>query len=115
MRRGDIVRVDLPHPAGSPGREQFGYRPAVVIQDASQIGSFSTAIVVPITGTRDAVRFPGAFAISPTATNGLDRQSVVLTNQVRAIDIRRIESTIGTMSKTDMDTLDARLRTILGL
>jgi mRNA-degrading endonuclease toxin of MazEF toxin-antitoxin module len=61
MKRGDIVRVELPAPAGPSGREQFGVRPAIVVQrfpSASNTGG--TVLVVPLTSTLSARRFQGS-------------------------------------------------------
>ena len=115
MRRGDIVLVELPRPLGSAGREQFGYRPAVVLQDTAAVASPATLVIVPLTSNAGAAQFPGAFAISPTATNGLSVRSVVMTNQVRAIDIRRIDRVLGQMASADMATLESNLRLVLRL
>ena len=116
MDRGDVVRVQLPRPAGPSGREQFGTRPAVVVQDEKKShASLSTVVVVPLTSQLYAARFPGSFVVAPSARNGLRTDSVVLTHQVRAIDRRRIEAVIGKLEDGDMTTLDAELRSLLRL
>ena len=115
MHRGDIVRVDIPQPAGQAGREQFGYRPAIIIQGTPFLAKVSTVIVIPLTRTLGVQALPGSFVVEPTDSNGLDSRSVVLTSQIRAIDPRRIERTIGKMSNADMATLEHHLRTLLRL
>lgn len=42
MRRGEVVRVELPRPAGTTGREQFGVRPAIIIQNDEVNANLST-------------------------------------------------------------------------
>lgn len=115
MRRGDVVRVDLPRPAGSAGREQFGYRPAIIIQDTPSLAKAATAIVIPLTSNLSAQKLPGSFTVAPTDSNGLQLQSVVLTSQIRAIDPRRIERTLGKIATADMSTLERHLRSLLRL
>lgn len=115
MKRGDIVRVQLPQPAGRAGSEQYGFRPAVIVQsdDASSVSS--VVLLVPMTSQVAAARFPGAFLVSPTQANGLTVKSVVLTNQLRAIDRCRVEEVIGTLTDDEMAALDTQMRRLLAL
>ena len=82
MNRGDVVWVELPRPV-STGREQFGVRLAVILQDESQFGRLPTVVVVPITGQKSALRFSSTLLIQPSQSNGLPSESVVLAFQVR--------------------------------
>jgi mRNA-degrading endonuclease toxin of MazEF toxin-antitoxin module len=115
MNRGDIVRVQLPPPAGPSGREQFGTRPAIVVQDEANFANLSTVLIVPLTSRLSAARFPGSFIVSPTETNGLDVESVVLTHQLRAIDRRRIQRVIGRLAHDQMTALESEVRRLLRL
>jgi mRNA-degrading endonuclease toxin of MazEF toxin-antitoxin module len=113
MRRGDVVRVRLPRPAGPPGREQHGIRPAIDVQiDAANL---ATAVIVPLTSNLGATQFFGSFIMDPSKENGLDVRSVVLTHQIRAIDRSRIEDVIGTLGKDDLSELERNLTKLLGL
>ena len=98
MKRGDVVRVDIPRPRGAPGREQFGLRPAIIVQDEPHLENLSTVLVVPLTSNLTATRFAGSFTISPSAQNGLTVDSVALVHQVRAVDRRRIQERLGEVS-----------------
>jgi mRNA-degrading endonuclease toxin of MazEF toxin-antitoxin module len=49
MNRGDVVLVQLPPPAGPSGTEQFGTRPAIVVQDEAGLANLSTLLIVPLT------------------------------------------------------------------
>lgn len=115
MNRGDVVLVQLPPPAGPSGREQFGTRPAIVLQDEGNFGSLSTVLIVPLTSRLSAAHFPGCFTVSPTGTNGLDVESVVLTHQLRAIDRRRIQRVIGRLADEPMARLESETRRLLRL
>ena len=106
-----IFRDRQPRREGS----SCGYRPAVVIQDTASLPKAATAVVVPLTSNLAAQKLPGSFVVSPTGSNGLRLRSVVLTSQIRAIDPRRIDRTIGKMSSADMATLERHLRSLLRL
>lgn len=115
MNRGDIVRVQLPRPGGSPGHEQFGTRPAVVVQDDPRLANLPTSVVVPITSNLGAIRFAGSVVVEPSANNGLSMKSVILTHQVRAIDRRRIEERLGSLSSDELAQLEVELIALLAI
>jgi mRNA interferase MazF len=92
---GDIHWVDLP---AVNGREQRGRRPVVVFQDDDYGGNLPVVLVVPLTTARAAMRFAGTTLIRPTVANGLRQVSVALVFQLRAIDRRRMQERIGTVS-----------------
>jgi mRNA interferase MazF len=115
MERGDVIRVDLPAPAGKPGREQFGERPAAVLQAAVAIANLSTVVVVPFTSNQQAARFVGSVMIAKSDANGLSLDSVALVGQIRAIDKRRIRRTDGKLSGADLQAIEQMARELLGL
>jgi len=115
MKRGDVVRTQLPRPAGTPGTEQFGTRPAIIVQDRPNDARFSTVLIVPVTSKMAAARVPGTLVVTPSSTNGLSVQSVILTHQVRAIDRRRIEAVMGRLVDEDLARLEHELRKLLKL
>lgn len=115
MRFGDVVLVQLPRPAGPPGREQFGARPAIVVHADNARANLSTLVVVPLTTQLKALVFQGSFRIGPSAQNGLAQDSVVLTHQVRAIDTNRIIKALGQIDAADMAKLHQELKIILGI
>jgi mRNA interferase MazF len=116
MRRGDVVRVHLPAPQGQPGREQFGPRPAIVIQGREgRYANLATVVLVPLTSKMKALGFAGTFRIDPSAENGLDVPSVALVHQIRAIDANRVQGTIGHLSDDNLLMLETEIRSLLGL
>ena len=115
MDRGDVIRVQLPRPAGRAGREQFGTRPAVVIQEHAATANLSTVVIVPLTSNRSAERLSGSLLVHPSDTNVLSVVSVALTQQVRAIDKSRVEAVIGSLSPEEMNEVDGALRRLLSL
>lgn len=115
MKRGDVVLVDLPRPRGGMGREQYGLRPAIVVQDEPNLKNLSTVLIVPLTSNILAERFAGSIRISSSAENGLDVDSIALTQQLRAVDRRRIQNILGEVSSTDLAELDHKMRRLLSL
>jgi mRNA-degrading endonuclease toxin of MazEF toxin-antitoxin module len=115
MQYGDVVRVQLPRPQGKAGREQYGVRPAIVVQVDKSHTNLSTIIVVPLTSNLAASGFAGSFSVAPDGSNGLTVTSIVLTHQVRAIDKSRIETVIGSLGNSDFQRLQTELRALLGL
>jgi len=115
MQRGDVIRVQLPRPVGRAGREQFGTRPAIVVQESTATANLSTVIIVPLTSNRSAERLDGSLLVQPSDTNGLTVISVALTQQNRAFDKSRVEAVIGRLSSEVMKEVDAALQRLLSL
>ena len=113
MNRGDVVRIQLPRPRGTPGHEQFGMRPAIIVQDEPSLANLSTVLIVPMTSNRAATRFTGSILVSPSKSNGLTMPSVALTQQLRAVDKTRIDCTLGSVSSDVLEAIDDALRQML--
>ena len=98
MNYGDIFWVDLPDRGG---HEQRGRRPAVIWQDTVNF-SLPTVLIIPLTGSTSASRFPGTLTIQPTSLNGLSSPSVALVFQLGACDVSRIAGRLGQLDQTDL-------------
>ena len=111
VRRGDIYYADLSPVVGS---EQGGVRPVLVIQN--DIGNkFSPTIIVSaITSQLDKARLPTHIEISGDCY-GLNKNSVVLLEQVRTIDKRRLREKAGHLDDYVMRRVDHALQTSFGL
>ncbi len=108
--RGELYYADLNPVIGS---EQGGVRPVLVIQN--DIGNKYSPTIIIAAVTSKAVK-----ALLPTqhilpAQNGLDRESIVLLEQIRTIDKRRLKERIGTLEQRDMHGIDAALAISVGL
>ena len=89
--RGDMYYADLGKGIGS---EQEGYRPVVIIQNDVGNKHSPTVIIASITSKRDAkAKLPTHYLLE--AENGLELPSLVLLEQLRTIDKRRLSSFIG--------------------
>ncbi|MBP0020526.1 MAG: type II toxin-antitoxin system PemK/MazF family toxin [Cyanobacteria bacterium SBLK] len=73
MARGDVLLVSLPE---SDRREETGNRPAIAVQAA--IPTSPMLMVVPLTSSMKALRFPFSVQIEPSDRNGLTVTSVAM-------------------------------------
>ncbi len=104
MARGDIYLVGLP---SSDQREEEGKRPAIAVQ-TDRVSS-PMLMVVPVTSSLRAMRFPFTVRIEPSEINGLTLPSVAMIFQMRAIDRKRIIRKIGELETNYMDQVDAEI------
>ena len=89
--RGDMYYADLGQGIGS---EQEGYRPVVIIQNNVGNRHSPTVIIASITSKKDAKpKLPTHYYIH--AENGLELPSIVLLEQLRTVDKRRLGDFIG--------------------
>lgn len=110
-RRGDIYYVDLNPVIGS---EQGGSRPVVVIQNNSGNRHAPTLIVAMITSkTSKNGQLPTHYLLKENPV--LDEPSVVLLEQLRTIDKRRVREYLGRTSKREMLAIDKALVKSLSL
>ena len=99
---GDVVAVALPNHRPD-GREQEGFRPAIVVglPDFLGVPRFPVALVVPLTSDRQqawALESPSLYPRLPAATGGLRSPSIVLLDQLRSLDARRLRRYLGSLS-----------------
>lgn len=113
MNRGEIWYVDLGEPKGSePGFR----RPVVIVQDDLLTESrLSTVMVAPVTSNLQRALAVGNVKLDGKS-NGLRQPSVVLVCQVTTVDKSLFEeSPVGTLSRRQLEELDAGLKLALSL
>ena len=94
--RGDMYYADLGRGIGS---EQEGYRPVVIIQNNVGNKHSPTVIIASITSkTGVKAKLPTHYYIDD-AENGLKLPSIVLLEQLRTVDKRRLGNFIGHLSE----------------
>jgi mRNA interferase MazF len=98
IKRGDVYYADLSPVIGS---EQGGVRPVLVIQNDIGNKYSPTVIVAAITSKINKAKMPTHFELS-VKDIGLSKDSVVLLEQVRTIDKRRLREKIGQISPANM-------------
>jgi mRNA interferase MazF len=122
LARWDVVVVEFPPPAtltstrgrSEGGHEQAGQRPAIVVQDEPKLSGLSTVLVIPMTARTAALRFQGSVWVHRSPANGLSFDSIALVSQLRAIDRRRILSTIGQLGAEDRGKIESEAKRLLG-
>ena len=109
--RGDMYYADLGKGIGS---EQEGYRPVVIIQNNVGNKHSPTVIIASITSKKDAkAKLPTHYLLE--AENGLELPSLVLLEQLRTIDKRRLSSFIGRLPEKHIQGINHALAVSVGL
>lgn len=111
VKRGEIFYADLSPVIGS---EQGGIRPVIIIQNDIGNRYSPTVIVAAITSQINKAKLPIHVEIS-SEEYGLNRDSVVLLEQIRTLDKRRLKEKIGHMTEADMKKVDKALAISLNL
>lgn len=111
VKRGDIFYADLSPVIGS---EQGGIRPVIIIQNDIGNKYSPTVIVAAITSQINKAKLPTHVEIS-SEEYGLNKDSVVLLEQVRTLDKKRLKEKIGHMTDNDMEKVDKALLISIGL
>jgi mRNA interferase MazF len=111
VKRGDIFYADLSPVVGS---EQGGIRPVIIIQNDVGNKYSPTVIVAAITSQINKAKLPTHVEIS-SEEYGLNKDSVVLLEQIRTLDKKRLKEKIGHMTESDMKKVDEALSVSVGL
>lgn len=111
ISRGDLFSACLDPVVGS---EQGGIRPVLVIQNDVGNRYSPTVIVLAITGQVNKARLPTHVPVNAEGT-GLQKDSVILAEQIRTLDKRRLRERIGTLKPEVMAQVTAALKVSLGV
>ena len=111
VKRGEIFYADLSPVIGS---EQGGIRPVIIIQNDIGNRYSPTVIIAAITSQINKAKLPIHVEIS-SEEYGLNRDSVVLLEQIRTLDKKRLKEKIGHMTEKDMKKVDKALAISLSL
>lgn len=112
MKRGEVYDADFDPAEGS---EQGGTRPAIIVSNDAINASSQVAIVVPCTTYRPGRRIYPSQVLIIAPDGGLDRDSVALGEQIRAIAKTRILIQRGVLSQSALAQLDRALSIALNL
>ena len=114
VKRGDIFYADLSPVVGS---EQGGLRPVLIVQNDVGNRYSPTVIAAAITSKTGKAKLPTHIDVSgdPDQTPGLARDSVILLEQVRTIDKRRLRERIGRLDLYTMQKVNSAISVSLGL
>jgi mRNA interferase MazF len=111
VRRGEIYYADLSPVVGS---EQGGVRPVVIVQNNIGNKYSPTVIAAAITSQINKARLPTHIELE-ARSYGLTKDSVVLLEQIRTIDKRRLKERMGKLDNALMDRVDNAIAVSFGL
>ena len=111
VRRGDIFYADLSPVVGS---EQGGVRPVLIIQNDMGNKYSPTVICAAITSRMNKAKLPTHISLS-AAKYALPKDSVVLLEQIRTIDKRRLKEKLCHLDDAVMSEVNQSLLVSLAL
>ncbi len=111
IKRGDVWTADL---RPGVGYEVAKKRPALVISNNAINMSSPITIILPISSQLTSALGPERIFLSADEIN-LEKDSVILTHQIRAIDKKRFGKKIGNISKAKMREVEESLGLVLDL
>ena len=111
VKRGDIYYADLSPVIGS---EQGGIRPVLIVQNDVGNKYSPTVIAAAITSQINKAKMPTHIELS-ASEYGLYKDSVVLLEQIRTIDKKRLREKVAHLDKGLMDDVDSALAVSFGI
>jgi mRNA interferase MazF len=111
VKRGDVFYANLNPVVGS---EQGGVRPVLIIQNDIGNKYSPTVIVAAITSRINKAKLPTHVEIPADYTN-LDKDSVVLLEQIRTLDKKRLQRHIAHLGEDVIEAVNESLEISLGL
>ncbi len=111
VRRGDIFYADLSPVVGS---EQGGTRPVLILQNDIGNQYSPTTIVAAITSKIAKAKLPTHVEM-PAGPGGLEKDSVILLEQIRTIDKSRLMEKVTSLSRETMLKVNHAVEISLGL
>ncbi|MBQ7173586.1 MAG: type II toxin-antitoxin system PemK/MazF family toxin [Clostridia bacterium] len=111
IKRGDIYYADLSPVVGS---EQGGLRPVLIIQNDVGNRYSPTVIAAAITSRLGKTKLPTHIGIYASEV-GLTKDSVILLEQVRTLDKRRLKEKMGHLDERQMRDVNTAISISFGL
>jgi mRNA interferase MazF len=110
VKRGEIYYADLSPVIGS---EQAGIRPVLIVQN--DIGNkFSPTIIAIAITSRQKVKLPTHIEIEGSKY-GLDKDSVILAEQIRTLDKKRLREKVGKLDEKTMEKVKRAIEISFGI
>ena len=110
LERADICYVNLDN--DTVANEQRGERPCVIIAKQEQV---RFVVIIPLTTTKEAIRFSSTLEIKRSEINQLKEDSVAMIFQIRAISVDRLTTKRGFLEDRYFSDILKLLATYLGL
>ena len=111
VKRGEIYYADLSPVVGS---EQGGIRPVLIVQNDVGNKHSPTIIAAAITSQRDKNHLPTHIEVQADKC-GLAKDSIVLLEQIRTIDKKRLRDKMGELDLRSMNKVNTALSISFGL
>ncbi len=111
VKRGEIYYADLSPVVGS---EQGGVRPVLIVQNDIGNKHSPTVIAAAITSQKEKNKLPTHIELNASSC-GLAKDSVVLLEQVRTLDKRRLKERMGELDSDAMTQVNNALSVSFGL
>lgn len=111
VKRGEIYYADLSPVVGS---EQGGIRPVLIVQNDVGNKHSPTVIAAAITSQRDKTHLPTHIEVQADKC-GLAKDSIVLLEQIRTIDKKRLKDKMGELDLRSMNKVNTALSISFGL
>ena len=111
VKRGDIFYADLSPVVGS---EQGGVRPVLIVQNDTGNRHSPTVIAAAITSQTGKARLPTHISLS-AMQYGLPKDSVILLEQIRTLDKKRLREHMGRLDEPLMHQVDNAIAVSFGL
>ncbi|MDE6504320.1 MAG: type II toxin-antitoxin system PemK/MazF family toxin [Clostridia bacterium] len=109
IKRGELYYADLSPVVGS---EQGGIRPVLVVQNDVGNKYSPTVIAAAVTSKINKAKLPTHIELP--SSYGLVRDSVILLEQIRTLDKRRLKERIGELNESTMSKVDKAILISLG-
>ena len=109
MNRGEVYYADLSPVVGS---EQGGYRPVLILQNNKGNRYSTTVIVAPISSRMTKNHLPTHVVIE---VEFLEKKSMILLEQIRPIDKKRIDERLGVLTSDVMEEVNQAVKTSLDI
>ena len=111
IKRGDIYYADLSPVVGS---EQGGLRPVLIVQNDVGNRYSPTVIAAAITSRLGKTKLPTHIDVYADKV-GLQKDSVILLEQIRTIDKRRLREKMGQLDDAMMEAVNDAISVSFGL
>lgn len=120
LSEGDVIWAvfatqSLPYQTNS-GHEMEGKHPAVVLAVPPKPTRFELLTVIPITTLTDkklkdwVLKNPPLYPLLPAGAGGLPENSIVLTDQIRSLDTRRVKGIQGKLRPVEFKYIKNSVR-----
>ena len=111
IKRGDIYYADLSPVIGS---EQGGLRPVLIVQNDVGNKYSPTVIAAAITSKISKAKLPTHIDV-PGDDTGLSKDSIILLEQIRTIDKKRLKEKMGHLDELTMTSVNNAIQVSFGL